>query len=44
MGPEGAVNVLYMREIEAAPDKEAARAASPSSRKSSRGFVASSRT
>ncbi len=26
MGPEGAVNVLYRREIEAAPDKDAARA------------------
>jgi propionyl-CoA carboxylase beta chain len=26
MGPEGAVNVLYKREIDAAPDKEAARA------------------
>jgi propionyl-CoA carboxylase beta chain len=26
MGPEGAVNILYKREIDAAPDKEAARA------------------
>ncbi len=26
MGPEGAVNILYKREIEAAPDKDAARA------------------
>ena len=26
MGPEGAVNILYKREIDAAPDKDAARA------------------
>jgi propionyl-CoA carboxylase beta chain len=26
MGPEGAVNILYKREIETAPDKDAARA------------------